>query len=101
MTEVQNKEDGNGDVGSQEVGDVPVLGEEHLEAVGQGEQSDEEENNPGQVRLEWSLEGELLEEVVVNHGLAEADVSDENDDPSNLQKINRLVNGSLFFFFFF
>lgn len=84
VSEVQHQEDGDGDVGGQEVAHVPVVPDEDLEPVGQGQQEEEAHHEVGGIGLEPRAVGELLKHVVKDHGLAEAEVGDEDDDPGNV-----------------
>lgn len=65
MTEIEDDEDGQGDVGGEEVGGREVAGEEDLETVGQGQEDEEDEGEPGQIGLEGGFVGALLEDGVV------------------------------------
>jgi len=71
VTEVEDDEDGQGDVGGEEVGGGEFAGEEDLEAVGEGQDDEEDEGEVGHVGLEDGFVGPLLEHGVVGQGFAE------------------------------
>ena len=81
MTEVQEQEDGNGNVGCQEIRNIE-FGKD-TKAVGDCQERDNNQNNPDEVRLELCAVRQLIEHIVVNHGLAETNVRDHNNDPSD------------------
>jgi len=71
VTEVEDDEDGQGDVGGEEVGGGEIAGEEDLEAVGEGQDDEEDEGEVGHVGLEDGFVGPLLEHGMVGQGFAE------------------------------
>lgn len=83
VTKIQGQENRECDVGSQEVGDGPVLGDKDLKAVCEGEEGHDTEDKVGEIWLERSAVGESFEEVVPDHGFAEADVGNHDDDPGD------------------
>lgn len=66
MAEVEDDEDGQGDVGGEEVGGGELAGEEDLEAVGQGEQDEQDEGEVGREGLEGRFVRSLFEDRVVD-----------------------------------
>lgn len=86
MAEIEDQEDGKSDVSSNKVLDVPVTSEEDGEAIGESEKGDDGHNEPGSIRLERGLVRQSLKHVVEDHGLAEADVGDENNNPGNVAR---------------
>lgn len=84
VAKVQDKEDGQGDVSSNEVADVPVATDEDLETVGKGEDAEESEEEVAGVRLEDGAVRQSVEELVVFHSLAEADIGRKDDNPGDV-----------------
>lgn len=61
MAEVKNEEERNRNVGGDEALDVPVALEEDGKAIGEGEEGDDEQDEPGGVWLERSPVREGIE----------------------------------------
>lgn len=51
VAQVQDQEDGDGDVGDEEVRDVPFCGDEDVEAVCEGQEDHDDEREPCRVWL--------------------------------------------------
>lgn len=82
VAQPQHEEDGQGDVGRDEVGHVPVLGNEDGVAVGDGDNADDREREPHGVRLAPGLEGQPVVQAVEKDGLAEPEVRNAPADPA-------------------
>jgi hypothetical protein len=59
------------------------LREEDLETIGEGEECEDEQHGVRSVRLKLGLVRNGREEILKLHSLAEAEVGDHNDDPSD------------------
>lgn len=82
VTKIKRKEDGQCDVGSEEVAHVPVVTDEDLETIGEGEDRNNEERSIGAVRLQGCLVRQLSPKIVKKDGFAEAKIGDHDDNPS-------------------
>lgn len=84
VSSIQQEEGGNRDIGCQEALVVP--GRENVEAVGESQEADEKQDEPGGVRLEWRPEGQSSEQVLIDQGLAEAQIGDHDNDPADVAR---------------
>lgn len=84
VADVKYEEDGDGDIGGQEVGGVELVRPEDLEAVGQGDQTDEEQDEPCCVGLQWRLVRNRVIHSVGDHGFPEPEVGDHRNDPCDV-----------------
>ncbi|KAM5489732.1 hypothetical protein MaudMau93_003098 [Microsporum audouinii] len=72
--------DGDTDVGGEE--GLEFKGSEGIEAVEEDDDGEEDEGDPGEVRLEWGLEDESVTvDTLGLEGGMEADVRNQNADP--------------------
>jgi hypothetical protein len=82
--EVEDQEDGQADVGSDESIHDPFARQEYLETVEKGNERDEEDTEVSRVRLEGRLVWQSVTvNVVVFEPVVEAGVGDQNDVPGN------------------
>lgn len=72
MSKIQDQKNGDGDVGGEERGGGELAWEEDAEAVGEGEDDEDDEGEVGGVWLERRLVGAEGEGVVVDEGFTEA-----------------------------
>ena len=83
VTEIQDEKDRQRDIRREEVTRGEFIWPECLEAVGEREEGDDEEDKVGEVGLEARLVGDDVEHVVVDEGGAEAEVGYHYDDPGD------------------
>lgn len=91
VSNVQRKEDGKRNIGCEEIGDAPLALGEDLETVGKCEKYDRAQDKVGKVRLQGCAVWELMEHAVVDHGFAEAQIGDHDDNPGDETRNGRNV----------
>ena len=77
VSQINQEEDWNADVGGQEVAGTPVLWEKDRESIDECQNWEGDESNPSAVWLEEGFVGDLIErEVLRQVGFAESEVRD-------------------------
>jgi hypothetical protein len=81
---IENENSRHSDVGSDEVLNIPVVSDEDLEAVEEGNEHEEDERNPGGVGLPGRLVWERVPvDALSLHTVVEPKVGEEDDDPGD------------------